>query len=158
MTNTSDARFFDANEKPIRLLAMDGDDLAIISTLVQDAIAERKEMRFEKKAQRFSLLLKRFRWEDAQDAKAANRPFERVQSVLSFGNVLNVKTNGLPQGNDNLVFDLLGLELRDGQILIALAGEGSIALEIEAIEVQLVDVSKPYRAASQLLPHHEGQD
>ena len=41
-------------------------------------------------------------------------------------------------------------------MLLTLAGDGALRLEVEAIEVTLKDVTRPYRAPSGKVPHHEG--
>ena len=59
-----DAKFEDGGEEALRLLAMDQEDLQVLSTLVQDAVFPAAEMAWDAKHRRFSLLLNRFRWED----------------------------------------------------------------------------------------------
>ena len=66
----SDARFEDGGDKPLRLKALDADDLTVISSLTQDAIFPATEMKWDRKARRFALLLNRFRWEDDANVKA----------------------------------------------------------------------------------------
>ena len=41
-----------------------------------------------------------------------------------------------------------------GRILVTLAGDGVLAVEVEALEVLLQDVTKPYLAPSRKAPHH----
>jgi len=52
-----------AAARPLRLLAEDADDLAVISAAVQDAVGKVGELSFEREARRFTLVLNRFRWE-----------------------------------------------------------------------------------------------
>ncbi len=151
----SDARFADGAERPIKLFAHDREDTEIVSALIQDAIAERKEMLWEPERRSFSLLLRRFRWEDAEDAKAQNREFERVQSVLSFNSVLSVQYSGFETSDQNLAFDLIGLIVNEDDIRIAFAGNGEIKLNIEAIDIYLSDVSRPYVAQAKEIPDHK---
>jgi hypothetical protein len=75
----ADARFEDAGEAPVNLVtAMDAEDLAVISALVQDAVFPATEMRWDRRRRRFALLLNRFRWEDREAA-------ERGAAALSNG-------------------------------------------------------------------------
>ena len=53
----SDAKFEDGGEKPLRLKALDIVDLAVMSSLTQDAVFPASEMRWDSKARRFALLL-----------------------------------------------------------------------------------------------------
>jgi hypothetical protein len=41
-----------------------------------------------------------------------------------------------------------------GRLLVTLAGDGTLAVEAEALEVLLQDVTKPYRAPSGRAPSH----
>ena len=150
----SDAKFIDGREAPLRLIAQDSEDLKVFSTMLQDAIAERKEMLYETKRKSFSALLKRFRWEDAEEASRQSRSFERVQTVLTFNSVLSVKYQGFNYDQLDLAFDLLSIEATDDQIILAFAGDGSIALNVECVDALLSDVSRPYTAKSNHIPKH----
>jgi len=90
-----DARFEDARDEPLRLRAMDADDLQVISALVQDAVFPIAEMTWDQKRRRFALLLNRFRWEDLNPNTKRKRDYERVQAVLVVEDVLKVSSQGL---------------------------------------------------------------
>ena len=62
---TEDARFEDGAERPLRLRAESPEDLAVMAALLQDAVAQTSEIAWTRRKHRFSLLLSRFRWEDA---------------------------------------------------------------------------------------------
>ncbi|WP_296428455.1 DUF2948 family protein [Yoonia sp.] len=156
---TEDARFEDGGEAPLRLKALDAEDLAVIATLVQDAIFPASEMRWDRKARRFALLLNRFRWEDAPKAALRKRGFERVQAVLAFEDVMRVQSQGVNPSDPDLVFSLLSIAFEPGEdgmgrITLTLAGDGVVALEVEALEAVLRDVTRPYIAPSGKAPSH----
>lgn len=156
---TDDARFEDGGDKPLRLMALDSDDLAVISALVQDAVFPVTEMTWQPAHRRFALLLNRFRWEDAEAAERRGRPLERVQSVLAFTDVEKVQSQGLDRAEKDLVLSLLSIAFEPGEdgtgrVLITLAGDGAIALEVEALDVVLQDVTRPYIAPSHHRPSH----
>lgn len=153
-----DARFEDGGEKPVRLRALDADDLTVISALVQDAVFPMGEMAWDRRRRRFGLLLNRFRWEDAA-AAPRDRPAERVQSVLAVEDVSRVLTQGIDREDRDTVLSLLSVAFEPGEdgagrVLLTLAGDGAIALEVEALEVTLKDVTRPYRAVSGKAPSH----
>ncbi len=155
-----DARFEDAGGAPLRLKAMDGDNLSVISALVQDAVFPASEMKWDRRGRRFALLLNRFRWEDVDDTKTRRRDYERVQSVLVIEDVLKVSTQGVNQQDPDTIMSLLaiGFEPGDdgmGRIELTLAGDGAIALDVEALEVTLKDVTRPYIAPSHHKPSHD---
>ena len=91
----SDARFEDGAERAIRLRAETPEDIAVISALLQDAVGETGRIAWAAKHRRFTLLLNRFRWEDAAGAARQKRPYERVQTLLSVESVLRARSNGV---------------------------------------------------------------
>lgn len=153
---TDDARFEEGREAPLNLGALDPEDLRVLSALVQDGVFPASEMRWQPKAKRFAVLLNRFRWEDAgRDRHGA----ERVQSLLAFENVLKVASQGVPRGDGDTILSVLSVhwtedEAPSGHIDLVLAGDGVIRLHVEALEVVLKDVTRPYRAPSGRAPAH----
>lgn len=155
----SDASFEDGAERPLRLQAFEGEGLQVISSLVQDAVFPVTEMSYRASQRRFALLINRFRWEDAEAATARKRPYERVQSVLSFEDVQKVQSQGIDRSDTDVVLSLLSLSFAPGEdgtgrIELTLAGDGAIALDVEALEVSLRDVTRPYVAPSKMKPGH----
>lgn len=154
-----DARFEDGGERPLRLWAVDADDLSVISALAQDAVFPASEMTWRAKERVFAILLNRFRWEDAEAAAKRGRAVERVQSVLHLGDVEKVQSQGVEKGDKDLVMSLLSLSFEPGEdgtgrILLNFAGDGAIALDVESIDVRLQDVTRPYIAPSKTAPSH----
>lgn len=155
----SDARFADGREAPLRLRALDGDDLRVISALAQDAVLPMTEMRWQRRRRRFAVLLNRFRWEDSADAERRRRPYERVQSLLVVEDVLAAATRGIDLADRDTVLSLLALSFAPGEdgggrLTLEFAGDGAVALEVECLEVTLRDVTRPYRAPSGRRPDH----
>ena len=156
---TQDARFEDGGETPLRLMALDTDDLEVISALAQDAVFPITEMSWQPARRRFALLLNRFRWEDAETAARRERPVERVQSMLVVSDVLKVQSQGVDRAEKDLVLSLLSMSFEPGEdgtgrLVLTLAGDGALALEVEALDVTLQDVTRPYVAPSHQTPHH----
>lgn len=154
-----DARFEDGGERPLALKAMDADDLTVISTLVQDAIVPMGEISYDTGRRRFALLINRFRWEDVEAAERRGRPVERVQAVLLFDDVMSARSTGVPSGDKDMILSLLSISFAAkedgmGTVEITLAGDGTIALEVETLDATLKDVTRPYVAPSHKVPHH----
>lgn len=153
---SADARFEDGREAPINLGAFDVVDLQVISSLVQDAVFPITEMTWRSGQRRFGLLLNRFRWED----RGAGRHLpERVQSVLVIDNVLGVSSQGIDRKDKDTILSILSvsfdpMEDGAGHVLLTLAGDGAIRLSVEALEVTLKDVTRPYVAPSGKTPSH----
>lgn len=151
---TDDARFEDAQERPLRLQAQDVDDLTILSALLQDAVFPITEMRWQPKKRRLGLLLNRFRWEDA----GTHAP-ERVQSLLVIDGVLAIASSGIDRAEADTILSLLSLSFEPtgdgaGHVLLTLAGDGAIRARVEALDLTLKDVTRPYSAPSRSTPRH----
>ncbi|MFC3085762.1 DUF2948 family protein [Tabrizicola soli] len=156
----SDARFQDGGEAPLRLVARDGEDLKVISALVQDAVLPVTGLKFDARHRRFALMLNRFRWEDRDEAERLGRAYERVRSVMVVEDVRKVQSMGFDRAESDLVLSLLSMEFAPGEdgtgrLVLTLAGDGAVALDVEALEVRLDDVTRPYRAPSGKAPHHD---
>ncbi|PTQ75705.1 DUF2948 family protein [Celeribacter persicus] len=155
-----DARFEDGGERPLALKAMDTDDLTVISALVQDAVVPMGEISYDATHRRFALLINRFRWEDVEAAEKRRRPVERVQAVLMFEDVMSARSSGVPSGDKEMILSILTVTFAPaedgmGTVEITLAGDGAIALDVEALDVTLKDVTRPYVAPSHKVPKHD---
>lgn len=151
---SGDARFEDGADAPLRLRALDAEDLAVVSSLVQDAVFPAAEMRWDRKHRRFAVLVNRFRWED----RGAAAP-ERVQAVLLVEDVMAVRSQGINPRDGDTVLSLLSVGFEPGEdgtgtVVLTLAGDGAVACEVEALEVILKDVTRPYVAPSGKAPAH----
>lgn len=154
---SQDATFEDGREAPLNLGAMDSDDLKVISSLAQDAVFPISEMTWRPGQRRFGLLLNRFRWED--QGRDRHGP-ERVRALLVVDEVLHVASHGIDRKDEDTILSLLSVTFAPGEdgtgtVLLTLAGDGAIRLSVEALEVTLKDVTRPYRAPSGKVPTHE---
>ncbi|MEM1067097.1 MAG: DUF2948 family protein [Pseudomonadota bacterium] len=151
---SEDARFEDGDEAPLRVRAFDGEDLQVVSALVQDAVFPITEVRWQRSARRFAILLNRFRWE----REGVFGP-ERVQAVLAIEDAVHVASQGIDRAAEDLVLSVLSIAFEagedgGGQIVLTLAGDGALSVVVEALEVTLTDVTRPYSAPSGKTPSH----
>ena len=109
-----DARFADADPAPLALMAEDEQDLRILSALLQDAVLPASEMSWDPRGRSLALLMNRFRWEDAEQAAAEGRDYERVRSVLLIRDVMRVLSDGIARDSDT-VLELLAIRWQAGQ-------------------------------------------
>jgi hypothetical protein len=156
---SEDARFEDAVDQPLRLKAMESDEVPVIASLLQDSVFPISEMTWDRRRRRFALLVNRFRWEDKPLAERLGRPFERVQSVIAIEDVINVSTQGIDRADKGTILSLLTLEFQPdddgtGRVVLTLAGDGAIAIDVETLELTLRDVTRPYIAPSRKAPVH----
>lgn len=157
----TDAGFEDGREVPLHLGAMDVDDLKVLSSLAQDAVFPITEMSWHPKQRRFAILLNRFRWEDKVASERLGREYERVQSLLVVDGVLRVSSQGIDRGDADTILSLLAVDFEEtdapsGHVVLTLAGDGAVRLDVEALEVTLKDVTRPYLAPSRKAPEHPG--
>jgi hypothetical protein len=140
---------------PLRLLAEDADDLAVISAALQDAVAQVGDLEWDARGRRFTLALNRYRWEAPGVLLGG-----RVRAGLQFSSVLAVKSRNLRREAPDAVVELLavsfapGDEAPGGEIRLAFAGGGDLVLTVECVDAALADVSAPWATPS--TPAHEG--
>ena len=132
--------------EPLRLLAEDDEDLAIISAALQDAILRPADIVWERGARRLTIELSRFCWECGGT---------RVRAAMQFGDVLAVKSRGLPRLPDAML-ELLALDFEPteapgGRVTLMFAGGGDLRLDVECLDAVVADLSErwPARGAPQ---------
>lgn len=149
-----DATFEEGREAPLNLGAFEIEDLSVLSSLAQDAVFSVSDLTWQPKQRRFAILLNRFRWEDQLAAERRGRPYERVQSLLVLDCVTGVASTGFDRRDKDLVLSLLEITYKDGAVELVLAGDGALRFRVEALEVSLRDVSRPFEAQSKQAPSH----
>ncbi len=135
----------------LKLMALDSEDLSVISSCCQDAVLKIGEMNYLAKEKRFVMTLNRFAWEK-ENAK------ERRRSVLHFERVNSVKLQGLNREEADLVTSLLAITFEEtdapgGVLELIFAGDGAVRLDVECIEAQLSDMPAAWEASS--IPSHD---
>jgi hypothetical protein len=141
-----------AARHPLRLLAEDADDLAIISGALQDAVTRIGDISWEKRHRRLTIAFNRFCWEDA-----AGRG-QRVVAGFQLGGVTDVKARNLRPEAKDAVLELLALtfepaEPPGGRVTFTFADGGDLAAEVECVDAALADLSPPWPA-----PHKPGHE
>ena len=134
----------------LRLAALDADDLAVISTQMQDAVLRLADITHVKARKQFAFLANRFAWD------AGER--QRRRTGVHFDRVTSVKTQNIRQGDRDAVVSLLAItfeesEAPSGAIVLTFAGGGTIRLEVECIEASLKDLGPAW--ATERQPSHE---
>lgn len=137
----------------LKLLALDGDDLAVISAHVQDAVVRVADMGFARADGRFALLLNRYDWESGT---ARNKGL-RKRAALHFDRVLSVASAGIDTNARDGVLELLAVSFNEadtpaGTVELAFAGGGTVRLEVECLEARLQDLGAAWSARAQ--PRH----
>ena len=135
-----------ANE-PLRLLAEDAEDLAIISAALQDSILRPADIVWERPARRLTVELSRFCWECGGT---------RVRAAMQFGDVIAVKSRRLPRLPESalelLAMDFVPDEAPGGRVILMFAGGGDLRIDVECLDAVLTDLSERWPA--KLAPTH----
>ena len=137
----------------LKLVALDQEDLAIISAHLQDAIVRIGDLAYLPQERRFALVARRFDWEAAP--KEAPR---RRLAGLHFERVTGVRTRGLDRSRPDAVLSLLAIafepgEAPSGTATLIFAEGGAIQVEVECIEMQMKDLGPVWQAESR--PTHD---
>lgn len=126
--------------EPLRLLAEDDHDLAILSAALQDAVLTPSDIVWEPSARRVTLSLSRYCWECGGS---------RVRAALQFGDVQAVKSRRLPRLPDAalelLALDFAPVEAPGGRVILMFAGGGDLRIDVECLDAVLVDLDQPWR-------------
>ena len=141
-------------ETALKLIALDEEDLAIISAHVQDSCVQSEEITWLPGQKRFVLATMRYDW-----SAAASGRHERVGSVLRFDRVLKVAQIGLNPGDKAATLNLLAVSFEEtdapsGLVTLAFFGGAAVRLEVECLEGELRDIG-PRREAEVCLGHDE---
>ncbi len=139
----------------LKLLALDEEDLAVISAHVQDAVLKVADLVNLPREGRFALGINRFIWEKA-DSRREN--FERRRAALTFDRVLSVKTSRIRRDRPEAVLELLAVSFEPtdtpaGHVILVFAGGGAVRLEVECIEARLADLGAAW--ATRKKPSHD---
>jgi hypothetical protein len=139
---------------PLRLHALDGEDLHLLSACLQDALLRVGDMVYLPQKRRFALIADRFDW----SAEAATGALERARAGVHFEAVRGVRYKGVARDYPNMVLELLTIAfeagpLPEGRIRLDFAGGAAILLEVDCIEAQLGDLGPRWRVSR--CPTHE---
>lgn len=130
----------------LKLLALDTEDLDVISATTQDAVVRVEDMAYAKADHRFALMMNRFAWEIGDRGRG-----QRRRAVLHFDRVNAVSASGIDLNAREGVLELLDIRftLADepaGTIELRFAGGGTVRLTVECIEARLEDLGAAWAA------------
>lgn len=148
-----------AHMDDLKLIALDPEDLQVLSCHLQDAVIRVSDMAYLKQEMRFAAIANRFDWERAalDDAGA----YQRRHTGLRFERVNAARIQGFDLKQQDATLALLALTFEpaegpSGAIILHFAGGGAVRLEVECIEAELRDLGAAWRARSK--PVHVSDD
>jgi hypothetical protein len=129
-------------DRPLKLVALDADDLAVISAHVQDSRIAAGDIVWRQSEKRLVLGLHRLDWEQTLEGEAAPR---RLIAALRFDRVLACKSRKIDLGDPDSVLELLGIEFypadTPGGSAVLMFNHGAVLrLDVECLECELTDL------------------
>ena len=126
----------------LKLVALDKDDLKIISAHLQDAIVSVADIIWHPTERRVVIGLNRFDWVGAQETKPQYR---RRLAALRFERVNSFKARHIDPVARAVMLNLLAIEYSDadapaGHVTLTFSGGAAVRLEVECLEAELADL------------------
>jgi hypothetical protein len=126
----------------LKLMALDADDLAVISAHVQDARVRACDIIWRRGEKRLVIGMSRLDWEQTLCGETTQR---RLFAALRFDRVLSCKSRNIDLKARDEVLDLVGIEFHEsetpsGSALLLFAQGGALRLDVECLECELTDL------------------
>lgn len=145
----------------VKLIALDAEDLGIVSANMQDAIVRVGDMTFLAGEKRFVLLCNRF------DAFAAihsegkrEGEYTRRRAGLRFERVLGAQVAGLDPRDGarflvmlSATYEPLAGREPEGYVMLTFAGDAAVRLHVECVEAELRDLGAAWQTERK--PRHD---
>lgn len=134
-----------SEKSEIKLIALDAEDLDVISAHLQDAIISVGEMTYLKTERRFAAITNRFDWAEALSKPQGKRDsYIRRRAALRFEHVLGAQIHGIDLSNKRQTLSILALRFDassspEGFVTITCSGNACIKLHVECLEAELRD-------------------
>ena len=133
----------------LKLIALDDEDLAVVSAHVQDATVKVADIIWLPQDRRLVIALNRFDWEAAQAGPA----YQRRRTALRFERVNACKCRDVAPADRDEVLNLLAVEFIEedppgGVILLTFSGGAALRLNVECVEAELADLGPAWATAA----------
>jgi Protein of unknown function (DUF2948) len=124
---------------PLKLIALDADDLAVISAHVQDARVQTSDIIWRQGEKRLVVGLNR------QQTLAGETSPRRLIAALRFDRVLACKSRNIDAKAAEALLELVGIEFCPGEApggcaLLLFSNGGALRLDVECLECELTDL------------------
>jgi hypothetical protein len=142
----------------LKLVALDTEDIAVVSTHVQDSVVKVGEIMWRPAERRLIVVLNRFDWESTQ---ASEPPYRRRRAALRFERVNAFKARNVAPTDADAVLNLLAIEFTttdapSGFVTLTFSGGAALRLDVECLEAELADLGPVWATAA--CPAHVNGD
>jgi hypothetical protein len=125
-----------------KLIALDADDLAVISAHVQDAFVQTGDIIWRQDEKRLVVGMNRLDWEQTLGGQTEPR---RLIAALRFDRVLSCKSRNIDLDAPDTALELLGIvfhptEAPGGSAVLMFSRGGALRLDVECLECELADL------------------
>src|SRR5712691_4808859 len=146
--------------EPVKFVALDRDDLAVVSAHLQDALVKVADISWRRQEKRLVVALGRFDWLAADGTRPELR---RCRSALRFERVTCCKCRSVDPAGKDAVLNLLAVEFSEtdppaGVVTLISSGGGMLRLEVECLEAELADLGPSWPAAARPVHVDEAPD
>ena len=126
----------------LKLIALDADDLAVISAHVQDARVLASDIIWRQGEKRLVVGMNRLDWEQTLAGETSPR---RLIAALRFDRVLSCKSRNIDSGSREAALELIGIEFHPGDVpggsaVLLFSHGGVLRLDVECLECELTDL------------------
>lgn len=144
----------------LKIIALEPPDVTIVSAHLQDAVVKVGDMAYSAFDRRFVMVCNRF---DRQAAVSTVDNGERRRAALRIERVTHVQVKGFRAADRATVLSVLALTFTPdadpqrapaGVVTVVCAGDATLRLEAECVELVLEDLGPAWQAAA--VPHHSG--
>ena len=134
----------------LKLVALDGDDLEVVSAHLQDSVVKVGDILWRPAEKRVVIGVNRFDWEGAQSGVPEYR---RRRAALRFDRVNCFKARNVACGDKDAVLNLLAIEFAPtdrpaGRVTLIFSGGAALRLDVECLEAELADLGPVWATAA----------
>ena len=135
---------------PLKLIALDKDDVEIVSAHLQDAVVKVGDIVWLPAEKRLVLGVNRFDWEACGEVSPC---YQRRRTALRFERVLALRCRNVSPAAKDAVLNLLAVEYAEndapsGTVTLIFSGDAALRLEVECLECELADLGPTWTAAA----------
>src|SRR5262244_270638 len=143
---------------PVKFVALDKEDLEVVSTHLQDAQVKVADVHWRPAEKRLVLAVDRFDWPAAVCSQEPE--LRRCRSALRFERVLACKCKHVNPAGKDAVLNLLAVDFAEteapaGVVTLTFSGGATLRLDVECLEVELADLGPTWATAA---PPAHGDD
>ena len=143
--------------EPLKLSALDTEDLQVFASCLQDALVPISGMTYDEDKGHFYLVVNRFCWECHPEQHEGEDVHQRVSCGVHINHVEEVQQKGFDPNHEDGFMNLLTIHnQKDGCVSLVFSGGGEVELKVQKLKCLLKDIDEPYPTKHK--PHHSIAD